>query len=157
MDNLPDMMIGDAWTTRLPFAADGERTGKPPLTELGDLLAEHAGDYVGQEAVTLSTTPAMVAGRLEPRPMLVRVCAVRTADGWSVRPGGYARIGKTDDPAALAMQKGGSVADVWVVSGTPVELDTLAPPESVPFIRHSGDMLPSRAADNPGPSRGDRL
>lgn len=148
MDNLPDMMIGDAWTTRLPFAADGERTGKPPLTELGDLLAEHAGDYVGQEAVTLSTTPAMVAGRLEPRPMLVRVFAVRTADGWSVMPGGYARIGKTDDPAALAMQKGGSVADVWVVSDRPVELDTLAPPESVPFIRHSGDMLPSRAADN---------
>ena len=40
-------------------------------------------------------------------------------------PGGYARIGKSDDTMALAMQAGGSVADVWVVAPRPVAPDSL--------------------------------
>ena len=71
---------------------------------------------VGQEAVTLSTAPACVDGMLAPRPMSLRVFLARTPRGWRVMPGGYARIGRTQDATAIAMQRGGSVADVWVVS-----------------------------------------
>jgi uncharacterized alpha-E superfamily protein len=63
-------------------------------------------------------------------------------------PGGYARIGRSDDPSALAMQRGGSVADVWVVSDSPVEPDTLLPGRATPYVRPEPGVLPSRAADN---------
>ncbi|TIQ00451.1 MAG: hypothetical protein E5X57_35030, partial [Mesorhizobium sp.] len=85
------------------------------------------GAFVGQEAVTLSTTPVYVGGRLEPRPAALRVYLARTPEGWTVMPGGFARVGFSLDPTAIAMQRGGQAADVWVVSDRPVERETLLP------------------------------
>ena len=48
---------------------------------------------------------------------------------------------------SLAMQRGGSVADVWVVADQPVKPETLIPP-STEFRRTTSGTLPSRAADN---------
>ena len=112
------------------------------------LLAKDGPHLVGQEAVTLSTTPAMLSGRLQPRPMILRVFAARTARGWSIMPGGYARIGRSEDATAIAMQAGGSVADVWVLGDTPVRTDTLTPRGQAVYLRRSQPALPARAADN---------
>ncbi|HPO19851.1 MAG TPA: circularly permuted type 2 ATP-grasp protein, partial [Rubrivivax sp.] len=79
-------------------------------------LAADGAALVAQEAVTLSTTPALVDGRLQPRPLSLRVFLARTETGWHAMPGGFARIGASPDPKALAMQHGGSAADVWIVS-----------------------------------------
>lgn len=85
--------------------------------------------FVGQEPVTLSTAPVYVEGKLQPRPITLRVYAARTAKGWTIMPGGFARVGSTLDTAAIAMQRGGQAADVWVVSSKPVERVTLLPQE----------------------------
>ena len=132
------MMIGQALDPSLPFAIGAE-------TSLGAAGAL-GGHLVGQEAVTLSTTPAWVEGRLVPRPMTIRVFAARTPQGWIFMPGGYARIGKGNDAAALTMQAGGSVADVWVVAPRAVAPDSLA--QGGGFERSPPGILPSRAADN---------
>ncbi|QDL92909.1 hypothetical protein FDP22_14620 [Paroceanicella profunda] len=153
MENLDRMMIGPALSTRLPF--DDTRS-----TMLGATMREQARDaarswiskegekLVGQEAVTLSTTPAYVNGQLAPRPMSLRVFAARTASDWQIMPGGFARIGSSPDPTAIAMQRGGSAADVWVVSDGPVEKPTLLPRDKTGITRLSAGSLPSRAADN---------
>ena len=52
--------------------------------------------------------------------------AARTPQGWTVMPGGFARVGASPDTTAIAMQRGGQAADVWVVSATPVERDDAA-------------------------------
>lgn len=152
-DNLQRMMIGRALSTDLPFEVDSSTalggdfrgSAKQPI---GDWLESDGARLVGQEAVTLSTTPAMIDGELVPRPMLIRVFAARTPRGWVVMPGGYARIGRSGDPTALAMRNGGSVADVWVVSDAPVTPETLATRQDGPFVRRLPGVLPSRAADN---------
>jgi uncharacterized circularly permuted ATP-grasp superfamily protein/uncharacterized alpha-E superfamily protein len=147
LENAARLMIGPALDAALPFATGAETALGPAETEaLAERLAREGADLVGQEAVTLSTTPALHEGRLVPRPMTLRVFAARTPDGWTFMPGGYARIGKTADTKALAMQAGGSVADVWVVADAPVPDDTLVPPEIVP--RATAGALPSRAAEN---------
>ena len=107
-----------------------------------------AAHFVGQEPVTLSTAPVYVDGKLEPRPITLRVYAARTAKGWTIMPGGFARVGSTLDTAAIAMQRGGQAADVWVVSSKPVERVTLLPQEGEKLVRNSSGALPSRAADN---------
>ncbi|MGC9417634.1 MAG: circularly permuted type 2 ATP-grasp protein [Rhodovulum sp.] len=151
--NLPRMMIGRALSTDLPFEVDastalgGDFRGTAQKS-IGEWLENDGAKLVGQEAATLSTTPAMIDGELVPRPMLIRVFAARTHDGWVVMPGGYARIGRTEDPTALAMKNGGSVADVWVVSDGPVTPDSLAAQHGGPFVRRLPGVLPSRAADN---------
>lgn len=147
--NAEGMMIGSAMDPALPFAM-GSSTAFGSALESDEKVAawlERSGNMlVGQEAVTLSTTPAYREGRLVPRPMTVRVFAARTPAGWTFMPGGYARIGKRSDVTALAMQAGGSVADVWVVSPRAVAPDSLV--TTTAFERAAPGILPARAADN---------
>jgi uncharacterized circularly permuted ATP-grasp superfamily protein/uncharacterized alpha-E superfamily protein len=151
--NLNRMLIGPALSTRLPFDLDpstalGGKFLNPALRSVEEWIDAEGEMLVAQEAVTLSTTPAMIDNQIVPRPMVVRLFAARTKDGWTVMPGGYARIGRTDDPTALAMQAGGSVADVWVVSDSAVQYDTLTADGTGPFLRRMPGLLPARAADN---------
>jgi uncharacterized circularly permuted ATP-grasp superfamily protein/uncharacterized alpha-E superfamily protein len=150
--NIERMVIGPAYSTR-PFFDDNEQsvlgsslrdTAKQSIAEW---LATDGVKLVGQEAVTLSTTPAFVDGKLAPRPMSLRVFAARTRSGWQIMPGGFARIGAGANVAAIAMQEGGSAADVWIVSRKPVERTSLLPTEEM-FTRNMPGSLPSRAADN---------
>lgn len=152
--NADRMMIGEALDSALPFAIGantalgGQFLGRSDgmQGDLRDWIARNGARLVGQEAVTLSTTPAWSEGRLVPRPMTIRVFAARTAAGWTFMPGGYARIGKSGDTTALTMQGGGSVADVWVMSSDPVRTDTLVISDG--FERAPPGILPTRAAEN---------
>lgn len=155
--NAARMMVGSAYACDLPFdlgatTALGGTFRGTARSSISDWLASEGTQLVGQEAVTLSTTPAWVetetGGRIEPRPMTVRVFAARTAEGWSFMQGGYARIGKSGDATALAMQRGGAVADVWVVSDRPVRQDTLLDATRHGARRAEPGILPARAADN---------
>ncbi|NKN35474.1 circularly permuted type 2 ATP-grasp protein [Agrobacterium sp. a22-2] len=150
--NVGRMVIGPAFS-RLPFFDDngqsvlGSTLRSSAREKITEWLETDGAKLVGQEAVTLSTTPAIVDGKLTPRPMSLRVYAARTRDGWQIMPGGFARIGSGDDVAAIAMQSGGSAADVWIVSDKPVERTSLLPAEEN-FTRNMPGSLPSRAADN---------
>lgn len=144
------LVLSPAFGTGLPFDRQGEST--PAASLLPDHLArrlhQEGPDLVAQEAVTLSTTPALIDGRLTPRPMSLRVFLARTPDGWQVMQGGFARIGATADPTALAMQRGGGAADVWIVSKEEVPPHSLVSAPTGPYRRSTPGALPSRAADN---------
>jgi uncharacterized circularly permuted ATP-grasp superfamily protein/uncharacterized alpha-E superfamily protein len=153
VDNFDRMMIGPAFSTTLAIE-DREQTMLGSTLEanqreaLKKRLAAEGGHFVGQEPVTLSTAPVYFEGKLEPRPITLRVYAARTSKGWTIMPGGFARVGSTLDTAAIAMQRGGQAADVWVVSSKPVERVTLFAKEGEKLVRASVGNLPSRAADN---------
>ncbi|MEZ5803609.1 MAG: circularly permuted type 2 ATP-grasp protein [Rhizobiaceae bacterium] len=151
--NLHRLILGSAFANS-PGSVNGasREFGAVTTYEAGSAigaLSDRAGALiVAQEAVTLSTTPVMVDGALTPRPASLRIFLARTSEGWQVMPGGFARIGKSQDPSAMAMQRGGSVADVWVVSDSPVKPETMLPEETAPYVRPQHGSLPSRAADN---------
>lgn len=150
--NIERMVIGPAYSRQPFFDDNGQSVLGSSLREsaqdtIGQWLLDEGAKLVGQEVVTLSTTPAYVGGKLVPRPMSLRVFAARTADGWQIMPGGFARVGSGDDVAAFAMQNGGMAADVWIVSDKPVPRQSLFPPEEN-FTRNMPGNLPSRAADN---------
>jgi uncharacterized circularly permuted ATP-grasp superfamily protein/uncharacterized alpha-E superfamily protein len=147
--HLDAMMIGPAFsTTPATEDRDGTTLGAALDAPARAALAADGTGYVGQEPVRLSTTPVYRDGRLEPRPVTLRVYAARTAAGWTVMPGGFARIGSSLDTAAIAMQRGGHAADVWVVSPSPVERVTLLVAAGGKLVRAPTGALPSRAADN---------
>ena len=152
-DNLHRMIIGNAQATRSLFdlddvAAIGGEFNRPINQSVEAWVDEQANSLVGQETVTLSTTPAFEGDTLVPRPMSLRMFLARTADGWRVMPGGFARIGGSTSSSALALQNGGSTADVWIVSDRPVAADTMLNAPDAPYSRQQPAMLPSRAADN---------
>lgn len=151
--NFDRLMIGPAFSTSLPFedergtALGANMTAEQQAT-LRHRIAQHGSAYVGQEQVQLSTTPVYVDGKLEARPVTLRVFAARTESGWTIMPGGFARVGSSPDNSAIAMQRGGQAADVWVLSSDPVEQISLLPREGEKLVRNSPGSLPSRAADN---------
>jgi uncharacterized circularly permuted ATP-grasp superfamily protein/uncharacterized alpha-E superfamily protein len=151
-DNVERMTIDSALSTRLPFdhgpqvVIAGKTTDGAPVNP--KWIDEHSGELVAQEIGSLSTAPALVGDRLAPRPMSLRVFLARTATGWKVMPGGFARIGSEANDARVAMQMGGSVCDVWIVSKSGTASDTLLPSGKQGFRRTQLGALPSRAADN---------
>jgi uncharacterized circularly permuted ATP-grasp superfamily protein/uncharacterized alpha-E superfamily protein len=153
IDNFDSLLIGPAFATTLPFddlrgTALGSTIPPEQKATLIERIRAGGADYVGQEPVQLSTAPVYVAGKLQPRPITLRVYAARTAQGWTIMPGGFARVGSTLDTSAIAMQRGGQAADVWVLSSKPVERVSLLPQDGQKLVRNSPGSLPSRAADN---------
>lgn len=152
-DNASTMLIGSANSTRLPLEPDAGAVLKGDMSGIGlDLdqwLEAEGRNLVGQELVSLSTTPTWQDGKLTPRPMRIRVFMARTRDGWQLMPGGFARLAATgQDPSAVSISSGGSVADVWVVSDAQVPEDSMLVQSGEVFVRASPGLLPSRAADN---------
>ncbi|WP_428688328.1 circularly permuted type 2 ATP-grasp protein [Roseibium sp.] len=147
------MMFSPALSTALPFASAqtdflGQDFNKFHKGILETWIDSKAGALVAQEAVTLSTSPAWYDGGLHPRPMSLRVFLARTAQGWVVMSGGFARIGRTEDASAIAMQAGGSAADVWIVGDNKPVRETLLHLTESPYFKSQSGILPSRAADN---------
>lgn len=105
-------------------------------------------DYVAQEVVRLSTTPVWEDGTLQPRPFVLRVYACATEEGWTVMPGGFARISERLDARAITMGAGAHSADVWVLADKPVERVSLLTSREHAGVRRLTGHLPSRAADN---------
>ena len=148
------MMVGSAFST-VPLVADPATNvftsafNATHADALADMLRTSGRELVGQEAITLSTTPVCEDGKLVARPMCIRIFMGRTRHGWKVMPGGYARVSAGADAKAFAMQRGGRVADVWVVSPKPVQQPSLLTSERDVAQRDlSSSTLPSRAADN---------
>lgn len=144
------MVLSPSMSTGLPFEAEGGGipAADQPACQLARHLVRHGPRLVAQEAVTLSTTPSLIDGVLQPRPMSLRVFLARTATGWQVMPGGFARIGKSADPKAIAMKDGGRAADVWITSASEVPSVSMVAEPSGPYRRAAPGALPSRAADN---------
>ncbi|MBE3636955.1 circularly permuted type 2 ATP-grasp protein [Mangrovicoccus sp. HB182678] len=151
--NTDRMMIASALATRLPFDSDGKtvlggRFRDSARGPIADWIAAEGGNLVGQEVVRLSTTPAWDGAALVPRPMSLRVFAARTSKGWTLMPGGYARVGRDRESTAISLQRGGSVADVWLLADPPGAQTAIAEARSSLGARPDLSLLPSRAADN---------
>ena len=83
--------------------------------------------YTLQGRLRLSQTPTWRAGRLAPRPAVLRVYAIAGTDGcWHVLPGGMTRVAGSET-ASVSMQRGGSSLDTWVMSDAPVDSFSMLP------------------------------
>jgi len=154
IDNLDRMLIAPAFgapTLGLPDGRPvlGQRLeGEARAALLAD-LERRPQDYVGQEIVRLSTMPVVHDGALTPRPFTLRVFAARDASGgWSVLPGGFARIGEDPDVRAAVMGEGSWSADVVVHGRESVPAVSLLPASDSIHLRRNPGTLPSRVADN---------
>ena len=128
------------------FGATLSKKGKDALS---DEIRARPLDFVGQEAVKLSTAPVWLGDRLEPRAILLRAYAAAGNGTYSVMPGGLTRVASSSASAVVSMQRGGSSKDTWVLSDGPVsQVTLLTPAGSQPAIQRATGDLPSRIADN---------
>jgi uncharacterized circularly permuted ATP-grasp superfamily protein/uncharacterized alpha-E superfamily protein len=153
-DNLAAMAIAPAFGEAVPGLEDGRghigaRLDNAHRAALFDALERRPMDYIGQELVQLSTTPAIIDGALAPRPFVLRVFVTRDASGeWRTMPGGFARLANHGDIRAVLMGEGDMAADVCIVSDAPEAAISLLDTSPSPPIRRIAGTLPSKAADN---------
>ncbi len=156
LDNFDRLAIDSAFKqhsllSRKTSAVPGASLSESQRRAIIDQIATRGHEYVGQELVSLSTTPAWTGAGLQPRPMTLRVFLTATRDGgYVVMPGGLTRVSMAPDNRAVALHRGDGTKDTWVLSEEPVtsSFTLLRSPLSYVKPKRTGKDLPSRAADN---------
>jgi uncharacterized circularly permuted ATP-grasp superfamily protein/uncharacterized alpha-E superfamily protein len=95
----------------------GDRLTRAELAEWRARIRAAPHLYVGQERVQLSTTPSLIAERLEPRHAVLRCFVAANTDGWCVMPGGLTRTAPDPGNLIVSNQQGGVSKDTWVPGG----------------------------------------
>lgn len=109
---------------------------------------ERWAELAARRVLPASTTPVLEEGRLVPRPVTLRVFLARSAAGWEVMPGGFARAAPRSGSDVEAIAAGGRSLDVWIAAEEEERPVTLLGQATGDFQRRLPGSLPSRAADN---------
>ncbi len=125
------------------------------LDEWAGRIALQGDDHTVQAYMPLSQVPTWQAGatpdsgQIVPRSAMLRVFALSDgAQSWQVLPGGLARVARARAEIA-AMQRGGSSADVWVMTDSAIDRTTLLPAAlTVDMVAQRKRLVTSRAAEN---------
>lgn len=152
---LGEFVLKPAFSTRhepsdLRGVIDPRRLTVEKLRILRDRLQSEGFRFAAQERAAFSTTPVLLGDRLEPRPVCLRAFAAFSGQGWTVMPGGLARVAGADAEWPPSLQEGEASKDSWVLAERPVSFVSLmqSPEHQRYQIRRSSADLPSRAADN---------
>src|SRR3981189_329468 len=117
LDRLDDFAIEGAYSRSVPgFPGHGPvlagELSPVDRDRLKSASSDRGIDFVGQELVRLSRTPATDSASLTSRPFFLRVFAAATPNGWTILPGGFCRIAEQPDARAVSMGAGARSADV---------------------------------------------
>lgn len=107
--------------------------------------------WMAQEMVRLSQVPVIShEHQLAARPVGLRMYATANAEGgYTVMPGGLARVASTPVAQMITMQRGGGSKDTWVLSDTPVRgTSLLAQTLGTRELVRSPSNLSSRIVEN---------
>ncbi len=148
LDHLDTLVVKAAFAGDALQPVFGAYLTKQERSALREQILERPHRYLAQESVSLSTAPVWNDGVFSPRHVMLRAYVVATKDGYTVMPGGLARVSAAQDSMVVSMQHGGGSKDAWVLSDKPATSGRLVPPESRPVhVSRSGHLLPSRVAD----------
>jgi len=152
-ENFDELVIKPAYPTQRLDPVFGNELKGAARAELLRRIEARPHAYVAQEMVNLSQGPTWSRSherRLLARPVGLRAYAVANADGgYSVMPGGLARVATGANARIISMQRGGASKDAWVLTDGPVSQFTLLKPSvGVRDLVRAGANLTSRVVEN---------
>lgn len=141
--NLPNLVIKPIARGRGHGTVLGASLDDRQLAEWRERIRARPHLYVGQQALALSSAPALREQRLAPLRMSSRAFLVSHGEGYVALPGGLTRCG---GDALLSGQSGALSKDTWVTPGPP-KPRPIRPRPLTPG-RAEREILTSRAADD---------
>ncbi len=153
LPQLQGSVIKPTWPGGDMSAVLGGTLSRRGLDEWAGRIVRQGDEHTVQAHMPLSQMPTWKSDaggdHIAPRSVMLRVFAV--SDGpqsWRVLPGGLARIASANLEIA-SMQRGGSSADVWVLTDGEVDATTLLQHDLPgPSVTHRSGLVTSRAAEN---------
>ncbi|PQA60815.1 circularly permuted type 2 ATP-grasp protein [Siphonobacter curvatus] len=147
LENLHRLIIKKANRKQVFRSVYGRQLTFDQLQELRTQILQHPSEYVAQEEISFSTTPAFVNDRIEPRYAAIRAFLTATPAGYQVMQGGLTRSSPVKDKFTFSNQYGGIAKDTWIVSDeTEIIPDRIRLPRQL--FQKSQTSLPSRSAEN---------
>ncbi|NJD25721.1 MAG: molybdopterin oxidoreductase [Betaproteobacteria bacterium] len=152
-EHFAELVIKPAYPTQRMDPVFGNELEGEAREEMLRRIEARPHAYVAQEMVNLSQGPTWSRAherRLLARPVGLRAyAAVNAEGGYSVMPGGLARVASGGNARIISMQRGGSSKDTWVLTDGPVsEFTLLKPSLGVRDLVRSGANLTSRVVEN---------
>jgi len=146
LDQLPRLIIKKANRKQKMRSVYGRTLSKEELENLKKEILKNPHEYVAQEEVSLSTTPSLINGKIEPRLSSLRAFMVSNGSDYYMLQGGLTRSSAEKDRFNISNQYGGISKDTWIVSDTVSEA-----PSRITSTKNTGaahNTLPSRTAEN---------
>jgi uncharacterized circularly permuted ATP-grasp superfamily protein/uncharacterized alpha-E superfamily protein len=151
-ENFDDLVIKPAYPTQQMEPVFGNELKGDERADMLRRIDARPHAYVAQEMINLSQAPTWSKAherRLLARPVGLRAYAVTTPDGYSVMPGGLARVTTAAGARIISMQRGGASKDAWVLTNGPVsQFSLLKPSVGVRDLVRAGANLTSRVVEN---------
>ena len=160
--NLDRLVVRPAFSASSILRAPVLETSLAEQDKIAARIAASPSDFVGQTRVALSNAPVWENGRLEPRPVSLRVYVAAGPNGFVVMPGGLTRTSRAAGAHIVSMQSGGGSKDTWVLDDAvsrgralgqrqsqsqSSDSNVVAMPEAA-VRQMSPGALPSRVADS---------
>ena len=117
--NLEDLVIKTIHRQPGTRSQFGSQLSKTELETLRTQINANPHLYVGQEHMSLSTTPSLIERSLEPRRAILRCFLFAEKDGYAVMPGGLTRCAGERGELTISIQDGGVSKDTWVLASEP--------------------------------------
>jgi uncharacterized circularly permuted ATP-grasp superfamily protein/uncharacterized alpha-E superfamily protein len=147
MDNIDELIIKKANRKTKFRSIYGRLLSSTEKEELKRMISQRPHEFIAQQEVSLSTTPSLVDGNIEPRYAALRAFMVADETGYHVMQGGLTRSSPVKDRFVISNQYGGLSKDTWIVSDKTEEIQ-----EKIVLANLAGVnkhiSLPSRSAEN---------
>jgi uncharacterized circularly permuted ATP-grasp superfamily protein/uncharacterized alpha-E superfamily protein len=148
LNNIDKLVIKPIYRHPASKPVFGNKLSKKEKETLKARIKTNPHVFMGQEQASISTTPSLGQGRLEPRHAVLRSFLVAREGDYSVMPGGLTRVASSQGTMVISNQAGGVSKDTWVLASEPekqVSLWLQATGEQMIAARTS---FPSRVVEN---------
>ncbi|WP_263769489.1 circularly permuted type 2 ATP-grasp protein [Propionivibrio soli] len=152
IEHIDHLVIKGAYPSQRLEPVFGSELDGPRRKEMIERLRARPQAYVAQELVRFSQAPSWSARherRLIPRGVALRTYVAATPQGYVVMPGGLTRVTSAVNARMIAMQRGGSSKDTWVLGEKAAR--SLNPARALTGkagVVRSGSNLSSRVVEN---------
>jgi uncharacterized circularly permuted ATP-grasp superfamily protein/uncharacterized alpha-E superfamily protein len=149
LEHLGELVIRPSSRQPPARSRQGWELSRAQLESLRRAIEHRPGDWVGQEALTLSATPTLTDGGLQARRSVLRAFAVARSGSYVVMPGGLTRVAPEAGTGRISSQIGAIAKDTWVLCTEPEPLTGFWLQQG-PAVEGINPMasIPSRAAEN---------